>query len=87
MIEGYEAVCEIRGTSPGAPLRTLLTLVDIDRCVARLPLKEKQAILLCGQAGLTMRTAGVLVGVNPMTMYRRYRSGMKRLVTYLNGER
>lgn len=84
-IEDYEELREKRDTKPGAPLRTLLCLVDVDRCVARLPFKEKQALLLVGKAGLTTRTAGVLVDVTAMTMSRRYRTGMERLVTYLNG--
>lgn len=84
-IEEYESHRDKRDTKPGAPLRTLLCLVDVDRCVARLSLKERQAVLLVGKAGLTTRTAGALLGVTSMTMSRRYRTGMERLVTYLNG--
>ncbi len=84
-IEEYESYRDRRDTKPGAPLRVLLCLADVDKCVARLPFKEKQAILLIGKAGLAHRTAGVLVGASTSTMSRRYLTGMERLVTYLNG--
>jgi DNA-directed RNA polymerase specialized sigma24 family protein len=85
LIESYEELREKRDTKPGAPLRALLTLADIDRELSRLPRKEQQALLLVGKAGITTRTGGVLIGVTAMEMSRRYQSGMERLVTYLNG--
>ena len=85
LIEDYEELRELRDVRPGYPLRTLLSLVDIDKALMTLNLKERQAVLLCGQVGLTTRTAGVLVGASAMAMSRRYRSGLENLATYLNG--
>lgn len=86
-VEELEELREKKDTKPGHPLRTLLYLLDVERCMADLPLKERQALLLIGQVGISQDIAGRMVGVTGMTMSRRYRSGMERLVTYLNGAR
>jgi DNA-directed RNA polymerase specialized sigma24 family protein len=84
-IEEYEEFREKVDTRPGRPLTTLLSKVDIDRALSRLGPKEYQAVLLCGLLNLTTRTAGALLGTSAMTMSRRYRFGLERLVIHLNG--
>jgi DNA-directed RNA polymerase specialized sigma24 family protein len=84
-IEDYEEAVEFKGTKPGGQLRTLLALVDIDKALQALNLKERQAAFLCGQVGLSARTAGNLIGVPASTMHRRYQFALETITTYLNG--
>lgn len=84
-IEDYEEVKERKGVRPGAPLHILCCLADIERALKTLNRKEYEAVLLCGLNGISMRTAGNLLGVSAMTMSRRYRSGLENVTTYLNG--
>lgn len=60
-------------------------LMDIDRAFKALRPKEREAVLLCGMVGLTVRSAGKLVGVDFTTMFRRYVRGLDYLARYLNG--
>lgn len=86
LIEKYEELKNLRGTTPGLPLHYLCVLVDVDRAVACLTPHEYQAVLLVGLIGLSSSAAGELFGVSQPTMWRRYERGLEMLVTALNGE-
>jgi DNA-directed RNA polymerase specialized sigma24 family protein len=60
-------------------------LMDIDMALRSLRPKHYEAVLLCGMFGLTVRTAGILVGVSKDTMHRRYVRGLGDLARFLNG--
>lgn len=63
----------------------LIRYADLSRAQRRLSRPYREAILLCGMAGLSTRAAGKLVGVSHDTMWRRYRRGLRELTSYLNG--
>lgn len=60
-------------------------LMDLERCVRHLTLPLRQAVVLHGQLGLSIREVGVLVGVHSSTVLRRYRNGLEQLTTAMNG--
>lgn len=81
LIEDYEELDALRATRSFI----LVRLMDIDRALKVLPPKEREALLLCGQIGLTMRTAGAILGVSAQTMSNRYNHGLGNMARFLNG--
>ena len=84
-VEEYEELSAKKGTTPGGPLRALLSLLDIERAYKMLGPHEYQAVLLCGLLGVPMRDAAEALGVSAMTVSRRYRTGLEEITNYLNG--
>lgn len=80
LVEQYEEFTGMRSWS-----FMHVRLIDLDRALAVLRPKERQAVLLCGQMAMTTRTAATFVDASHQTMHRRYRRGIERIVSYLNG--
>lgn len=80
LVSEYQELCAVRHKS-----WIQVRLLDVERASKRLSKPLFEAVILCGVHGLTMRTAGVLVGKDPATMLRRYMRGIDGIVTYLNG--
>ena len=85
LVEEYEELRESKDVGTRRQLLLLVKLADLDRAAKYLGRKEWEAILLCGMIGLTMRTAGTLLGVSAQTMSNRYNRGLISLARYLNG--
>lgn len=60
-------------------------LMDLDRSVPRLPLPLRQAVVLHGMYGYSLRDVGQLVGVAHQTVLRRYQNGLTQLLSTMNG--
>lgn len=60
-------------------------LMDLDRSVPRLTLPLRQAVVLHGMYGLSIREVGRLAGVEGSTILRRYRNGLEQLLHTMNG--
>lgn len=60
-------------------------VMDLTRSIPRLPLPLRQAVVLHGQFGYSLRAVGTMVGTSPMTILRRYNNGLEQLVTAMNG--
>jgi DNA-directed RNA polymerase specialized sigma24 family protein len=83
LVEEFEELeCHV-GTEPSR-LSLLCRLLDIEGAITRLGPKEYQAVLLCGQLGVSTRTAGNLLGCSAATMHRRYERGLEMMTTDLN---
>lgn len=85
LVEGWEELVEKKATS-GYGLDILCELADLGRALARLNRGEREVVLLHGQAGLTVRTTGVLLDTPFKTVARRYERALERLNHLLNGE-
>jgi DNA-directed RNA polymerase specialized sigma24 family protein len=62
-------------------------LMDLDKVLAQLPPVYKEAVILCGIVGLTVRSAGVILGVSKDTVHRRYLRGLDEVVKRMNGRK
>ena len=81
LVEDYE---ELNGVRSKAWVQ--VRLMDLDLAYASLPPAEKEAVLLVGFMGLSVRTAGDLVGIDhPSVMWYRYQRGLDYLSRYMNG--
>lgn len=79
LVEGWQ---ELRESSrPFVRVR----LMDLERSVPRLTLPLRQAVVLHGQLGYSLRAVGQMIGASPMTVLRRYRNGLEQLLTTMNG--
>ena len=85
LVEEYEELREAKDTGTRYQLLMLVKLADLDKALRFVGRKEYEALLLCGMLGLTMRTAGTLLGVSAQTMSNRYNRGLISLARYLNG--
>jgi DNA-directed RNA polymerase specialized sigma24 family protein len=84
LVEDYEELCNIKDVH-GFPLDVLVQLCDLGRALPRLNKGEREVLLVCGIAGVTVRTAGALLGADPVTTWRRYMRALEKLTTYMNG--
>lgn len=80
LVEEYESLNALRATRPGIQIR----LMDIDQALQKLSRVHREAIYLCGYHGLTVRSAGRLVGVSKTLMHRRYTSALAALYIIIN---
>lgn len=83
LVEEYIELSALRATRPGIQVR----LLDIDVALRKLDNVLREALFLCGIAGLTSRTAGKGVGVSKTIMRQRYVKGMDALHLVINGGR
>ena len=60
-------------------------LMDLDRSVPRLTLPLRQAVVLHGMYGLSLRDVGEMVGSSHQTVLRRYNNGLEQLLYTMNG--
>lgn len=79
LIEGYE---ELQGVKHKAYV--LVRLMDIDRALPLLTLKQRQAVFLVGMLGMDTRSAGDVLGISHEAVLKRYRHGLVRLTEILN---
>lgn len=63
----------------------LVRLADLEAAVRRLPLPEREAVVLHGLLHLPSREAGRLLGISHTTVRDRYWRGLEHLLTILNG--
>ncbi|MEM2990229.1 MAG: hypothetical protein QXQ02_03490 [Halobacteria archaeon] len=82
LIEGYDELRHGR-LKPWIWVR----LIDLDRAFQRLDKKHRVAVLLCGIANISVRTAANLAGIPYKTMYNRYKEGVRRILFYLGGSK
>jgi len=71
------------------PLRTIVCneqLQQLNSTMAQLPYEQREVIMLHFQAGMTFRTIGRSLGVSANTTKSRYRYGIEKLRTILDGE-
>lgn len=80
LVEEYEELSGLRSKA-----WVQVRLLDIEQAYKHLPPAEKEAVLLCGFLGLTVRTAGNLLFTPKSVMFRRYMRGLDYLARYLNG--
>ena len=80
LVEEYESLNALRATRPGVQIR----LMDIDAALQKLSKVHREAIFLCGLYGLTVRSAGRLVGVSKTLMHRRYIKALDALYIIIN---
>lgn len=82
LVEEYEELMDSRSRA-----FVHVRLMDLEQAMKRLSPKERQAVYLHGQLGLSTRSAGRLLKVSKDTVWRRYNHGLAHLVTILNGGR
>lgn len=63
----------------------LVRYADLTVALREMPPKEYQAVLLCGLLTMTVREAGLHLGVSKDTAARRYMKGLEWIANYLNG--
>lgn len=77
--------------SPGSddPLRTIICneqLRQLSCAMAQLPYDQREIIMLHFQAGMTFKTIGKSLGISANTAKSRYRYGIEKLSSILDGE-
>ena len=80
LVRAYQELLPLKERRPYLWVR----LIDIDRALATLPPTERLAVLLFGQAGLTLSASSRLAGWAPSTLYDRYWRGINRMTEFLN---
>jgi RNA polymerase sigma factor (sigma-70 family) len=71
------------------PLRTIMCneqLQQLSCAMAQLPYDQREVIMLHFQAGMTLRTIGKSLDISANTAKSRYRYGIEKLRSILNGE-
>jgi DNA-directed RNA polymerase specialized sigma24 family protein len=63
----------------------LVQLVDLDRALARLPLKYWEVVLLHGLIGFDQYATAQLLQISQSAVSKRYRKGVEELHFYING--
>ncbi len=64
---------------------TLITVIDIESAIRRLPCIEREIISLHLNCEFTFTETARLVGLSTQTTYRKYRKALKTLRNLLNG--
>jgi len=80
-----EPVC----SNSDEPLRTIVCneqLQQLSSAMNQLPYEQREVIMLHFQAGMTFRTIGKSLGVSANTTKSRYRYGIEKLRSILDGE-
>ena len=84
LVEEYEALREKRDTSRRG-LGYLCYLADLDRAVARLTQKQREAVVLHGKIGLSYAECGRRLGISGSSVASRYTHALERLTLLMNG--
>lgn len=77
------------GSNSDEPLRTIICneqLQQLSSAMAQLPYDQREVIMLHFQAGMTFRTIGRSFGISANTAKSRYRYGLEKLSSILDGE-
>jgi RNA polymerase sigma factor (sigma-70 family) len=75
--------------SSDEPLKVIVCneqLQQLSKAMARLPYDQREVIMLHFQAGMTFRTIGRSLGISVNTAKSRYRYGLDKLRSILDGE-
>lgn len=80
LVEDYEELTHKRHH-----VGILVRLLDLEIALKKLSRPYYEAVLLCGMAGLTTRTAATFTGVSHTTMHKRYTRGLLDLTEKING--
>jgi DNA-directed RNA polymerase specialized sigma24 family protein len=62
-------------------------LIDIDRCLPKVPKVLRETLFLVGLAGLSFNQAAEYLEVDSTTVIRRYYNGITWLTASMNGRR
>jgi RNA polymerase sigma-70 factor (ECF subfamily) len=76
-------------SSSDNPLRTIMCneqLQQLSCAMAQLPYEQREVIMLHFQAGMTLRSIGKSLDISANTAKSRYRYGIEKLRSILNGE-
>lgn len=84
LVDGYEELRARRDTHR-AGLRYLVYLADLDRAVARLTRKQREAVVLHGKVGLSYAECGRRLGISGGAVAARYHHALERLTVLMNG--
>lgn len=60
-------------------------MMDLDKALASLSAKQKQAVFLVGMCQLSLREAAVVANVSHSAMWKRYQRGLDAMALFLNG--
>ena len=63
----------------------LVRLADVDMSLHQLTPTYREAVVLAGVCGLSLRDCAERIGVSKSTVHRRYRRGLEALCTAMNG--
>jgi DNA-directed RNA polymerase specialized sigma24 family protein len=80
LVRAYQELLPLKERRPYLWAR----LIDIDRALETLPPTERLAVLLFGQAQMTLSASASLAGWAPSTLYDRYWRGINRMTEFLN---
>jgi RNA polymerase sigma-70 factor (ECF subfamily) len=58
----------------------------VNKALARLPYEQREAVILHTRGRMTFRAIAAHQAVSPQTVQSRYRYGLEKLKTYLNGQ-
>lgn len=76
-------------SDPDGPVQAIICneqLHQLSNAMAQLPYEQREVILLHFQCGMTFRTIGRSLGVSANTAKSRYRYGIEKLCSILDGE-
>ena len=77
------------GSNSDEPLQTIICneqLQQLSGAMAQLPYEQREVIMLHFQAGMTFRAIGTSFGISVNTAKSRYRYGIEKLCSILDGE-
>lgn len=83
LVEEHEALRE-KADVTEMGLVHLVQLIDLERSLPLLTLKQRQAIFLMGTVGISVYHAARILGVPTMTCWRRYQHALTVLTEVLN---
>lgn len=92
LAEGYGTMVYLKSTKPGRGLDILCELADWEQALSVLDSKERSALLLVGQLGLTETEAAKLLGIqrgkpyHQSTVSRRYTRALEKIREHLNDD-
>lgn len=94
MRQGYRRIKAVSGREPTSstshdPVDMMIedeSLKDLQRALSLLPPEQREIVVLKTQAGLSFRALALELNMSLGTVQSRYRYGIERLRTLLNGE-
>jgi DNA-directed RNA polymerase specialized sigma24 family protein len=84
LIEEYAAVSASADTTRRG-LRCLVQKADLDRALARIPLKLWEVVLVHGLLGVPLRETGEELRISHTAVAKRYRQGLEETIYRING--
>ena len=84
LLEEYMALLDLERLH-GVSKSLICWKMDMDRAFRHLPAKERDALFLIGVVGVPKAVVTKLLKCSLSTVYRRYNSGLDRLILLMNG--